>query len=146
LHCSLCPRTFSGGRRRFSLCPRRLLGVAAAALLYAAAFSIYQSVLANAATIFCIWLLSRLLFARPEEPFAWKAEAKTSIGALLAVGVGGLIYMAAVSTMDLKFDSYQSAGQAFNLSKGLNLHMPQPRSSESREAFSSGLKIISQAI
>lgn len=99
----------------------KLLAVVAAALLYTAAFSIYQSVIANAATIFCIWALSRLLFARPEEPSALSAMVKGAIGALLAVGVGGLIYMAAVASMDLKFDSYQSAGQAFSLSEGLNL-------------------------
>jgi hypothetical protein len=114
----------------------KILGAVAAALLYAAAFSIYQSVLANAATIFCIWVLSHLLFARPEEHFAWRSMAKTSIGALLAVGVGGLIYMAVVSTMDLKFDSYQAAGQAFNLSEGLNLpHAATEILKESRGFF-----------
>lgn len=95
--------------------------VVAASLLYTAAFSIYQSVLANAATIFCIWALAGLLFAKAGQPFVSKATARSVIGAFLAVGAGGLLYMVAVSTMDLKFDSYQSAGQAFSFREGLNL-------------------------
>ena len=99
----------------------RAIGVIAATLLYIAAFSIYQSVLANAATIFFVWLLIQVFQATSNAPFTWKDVVSTSTRVLMAVGVGGLLYMAAVSTMDLKFDSYQAAGEAFNWKSHLNI-------------------------
>jgi hypothetical protein len=98
-----------------------LVSVVVASLLYMGAFSIYQSVIANSATILGVWVTAKVLVAQEEESFSHKLIAKSVIGALLAVCAGGLIYMAAVSTMDLKFDSYQSAGQAFSFWEGLNL-------------------------
>ena len=94
---------------------------ATASLLYIAAFSIYQSVIANAATIFVFWVLVNLLFSKEGQAFASRAMLRSTIGALLSVGVGGLIYMVAVSFMDLNFDSSHAAGEAFNLSEGINL-------------------------
>ncbi|MEN8131181.1 MAG: glucosyltransferase domain-containing protein, partial [Pseudomonadota bacterium] len=94
---------------------------ATASLLYIAAFSIYQSIIANAATIFVVWVLVNLLFSKEGQAFASKAMLRSTIGALLSVGVGGLLYMASVSFMDLDFDSSHAAGEAFNLSEGINL-------------------------
>jgi len=45
---------------------------------------------------------------------------RSTIGALLSVGVGGLIYVVAVSFMDLNFDTSHAAGEAFNLRKEIN--------------------------
>jgi len=93
---------------------------ATAALLYIAAFSIYQSVIANAATIFVFWVLVNLLFIEEGQAFASRAMLRSTIGALLSVGVGGLIYVVAVSFMDLNFDTSHAAGEAFNLRKEIN--------------------------
>ncbi len=94
------------------------LHVGMASLLYVAAFSIYQSVIANAATIFCVWGLSKILFENEGVSSFIKSMAKPAAAAFGSVVAGGLIYVAIVSTMDLKFDSYQSAGQAFSLKGG----------------------------
>jgi hypothetical protein len=94
---------------------------ATASLLYVAAFSIYQSVIANAATIFVVWVLVNLLFSTEGQAFASRALLRSTIGALLSVVVGGLLYMVAVSFMDVDFDSSQAAGEAFNLREGINL-------------------------
>lgn len=95
--------------------------VATAALLYIAAFSIYQSVIANAATIFVLWVLVKLLFSEEGRAFTPGVMLRPAIGALLSVVIGGLLYILAVSFMDLNFDSSQAAGEAFNLSEGINL-------------------------
>ena len=95
--------------------------VATASLLYIAAFSIYQSVIANAATIFVMWFLVNLLFNREEKTFDYGIMLRSTIGAILSVVVGGALYMVAVSFMDLNFDSSQAAGEAFKLSEGINL-------------------------
>lgn len=95
--------------------------VAAAAGLYLGAFSIYQSVVANAATIFCIWAISRLVFVQNNNAIDYKALTRPTVGALLAVGMGGLAYVAVVASMDLKFDTYQAAGEAFSLQRRFDL-------------------------
>ena len=95
--------------------------VATAALLYVATFSIYQGVIANAATIFVVWALVNLLFSKEGQAFASRAMLRAAIGALVSAGVGGLLYMVAVSFMDLDFDASHAAGEAFNLSEGINL-------------------------
>ena len=97
------------------------LYVVIASLLYTAAFSIYQSVIANAATIFCIWILCKLLFEKDADSFFSREMVKSAIAALLSVSVGGVIYLVVVSAMDLSFDSYQAAGQAFNFKDGSNI-------------------------
>jgi hypothetical protein len=93
----------------------------AAALLYIAAFSIYQSVIANAATIFVVWVLLKLLVPEQGETLFSKAMLRAYIGALLSVIVGGLLYVFAVSLMNLNFDTSQAAGEAFSLRKEINL-------------------------
>jgi len=88
---------------------------AVAAGLFLAAFSIYQAVAANAATIFLIWLLARLLFSGAETAFVSRATIRATVATLAAAVFGGLLYLAAVSTMDIPFDSEQAAETAFRL-------------------------------
>jgi len=56
--------------------------VLVSSILYIAAFSIYQGVIANSATIFLLWALIRLLFPTDKEPFASRGMIR-SILALL---------------------------------------------------------------
>jgi hypothetical protein len=100
--------------------------VVLAALAYVAAFSIYQSVIANAAAIFAVWLLGKAIFSREAEALFSKATVKSVVAVLLAVGAGGLLYVAAVSQMHLQFDAYQGAGEAFSLKHGLQLSVAVP--------------------
>jgi len=93
---------------------------AIATLLYIAAFSIYQSIIANAATIFVIWLLALLLFYKEGAAITSRTVFRSIIGALLSVAIGGLLYILIVSFMDLDFDSSHAAGEAFQLGKGFN--------------------------
>jgi len=92
--------------------------VAAAAVVYTFAFSIYQSVIGNAAAIFVFWFLANLLFQKKGELLSAKTMARPLLAAVLAVGAGGLIYLGAVSLMNLQFDAYQDAGEAFNFQGG----------------------------
>ena len=98
-----------------------IVHVAIAALVYTLAFSIYQGVIANAATIFCVWVLCKILFSVGADSFFSRETVKSAIAAFLSVCAGGVVYMVMVSAMDLKFDSYQSAGQAFDFKDGFNL-------------------------
>ena len=98
-----------------------VISVTGASLLYTAAFSIYQSVIANAATIFIIWILASSLFSHKDNPYSLKSMLKPSVSDLLSVAAGGLIYLAVVSFMEMKIDSYQAAGDAFSLGSGLDL-------------------------
>ncbi len=93
---------------------------AVASLLYVAAFSIYQSIIANAATIFVFWVLFNLLFGAEGQAITARATLRSTVWVLVSVAAGGLIYMVAVSFMDVDFDSSQAAGEAFNLHKDIN--------------------------
>jgi hypothetical protein len=84
-------------------------------MLFLSAFSIYQAVAANAATIFMIWLLARLLFGGAEAPFVSRDTVRATIAVLVAAVVGGLVYLVCVSMMDIPFDSEQAAETAFRL-------------------------------
>jgi hypothetical protein len=95
--------------------------VAAAAVLYLIAFAIYQSVIANAATIFGFWALTRLLFVEETEGFFSRKMVRSTLAALIAVVAGGLIYVWAVSLMDIPLDAYQGVDEAFSLKGALNL-------------------------
>ena len=89
--------------------------VAFAAALFLAAFSIYQAVAANAATILAIWLLARLLYGGTDAPFFSRGTIRATMGVLIAVVAGGLVYLGCVSMMDIPFDSEQAAETAFKL-------------------------------
>jgi hypothetical protein len=93
----------------------RPVATACAALLFFIAFSIYQAVLANAATIFLAWLMTRVLFTAEPEPVALRATTRAVVAALLAVLAGGILHVLAVSSLNISFDSAQGADQAFSL-------------------------------
>lgn len=109
--------------------------VLAGAVLYLAAFSIYQGVAANAVTILLVWLLMRLLFPA-ESPVFWsRASARSVATALLALFAGGAAYLAAVSTMTIEFDAYQSAEKAFKPGAGIDLKQSIPMVLNGTRAF-----------
>jgi hypothetical protein len=100
---------------------RRAVSVMLAACLYVVAFSIYQAVLAHAATLFVLWVLSKVLF--PEEPSPrLRATLFSTATSLSAVVAGGVIYVAIVASMNIPFDTSQGADQAFSL----NHHVHNP--------------------
>ena len=103
-----------------------LLGVVTASMLYAAAFSIYQSVVANAATIFIVWLIGKHLFDDQSASAIARETAKATAAVLLSVVVAGLLYLAAVSMMHIEFDAYQSAEDALSLRDAMNLKLALP--------------------
>jgi len=89
--------------------------VAAAALLYVGAFSIYQSVAANAATIFMFWLLSMVLFKEAGDRLQPREAVRSTLAVLAAVVAGGLIYVAIVSATNFDLDTDHAAAEAFRL-------------------------------
>lgn len=93
----------------------RAIAAACAALLFFVAFSIYQAVLANAATIFLVWLMTRVLFTAEAEPAALRTTTRAIASALVAVLAGGILHVLAVSSLNIQFDSAQGADQAFSL-------------------------------
>lgn len=92
-----------------------------AAALYAASFSIYQSVIANAATILVFWFLNKLLFEEDGKLSSVSAIGKSTVGALATLAAGGLLYVAWVSLMNVDFDTYQRTDKAFSLRRDLDL-------------------------
>lgn len=99
----------------------RIGAVALAAACHFFAFSIYQSVVNNAAALFLVWLLLQWVYPPPPDeaerrPALWRSTLAT----LAAVLLGGLFYVAAVKSMDIPFGDYQGAGQAFDLGKGFD--------------------------
>jgi hypothetical protein len=97
------------------------LRVAAAALLFMGALSIYQAVIANSAAIFVIWFLIQALFKEEDEAFVSATMIRSTVAVAVAVVLGGLIYLLGVSFMDVKFDAEQAADKAFRLSGGIDL-------------------------
>ena len=108
---------------------------ALAAALYVAAYSIYQAIAANAATIFVIWLLARILFSTAERPFASRETRNAIVSALVAAVAGGALYLAAVSTMHVDFDSSQAAGTAFRLGGATHLSQALPEIWQGTRSF-----------
>ena len=93
---------------------RATLGyVLLAAALYVGAFSIYQAVAANAATIFVLWLLSRVLFPDGADALTPRRALRATLAVVAAVVAGGLVYVAIVSTMHIDFDTDHAAAEAF---------------------------------
>jgi hypothetical protein len=97
----------------------KALSTAVAAALFFVAFSIYQAVLANATTIFLVWLLARTVFAADFKDNTIGSAARAAAAALLAALAGGILHVLAVSAFDIPFDSAQGADQAFSLSSRL---------------------------
>ncbi len=93
----------------------RAVLVVLAALLFFLGFSIYQAVLANAVTIFLIWLLTRVVFPNVAEQGPISATARAALAALVAVTLGGLLHVLVVSSLHIQFDAAQGADQAFSL-------------------------------
>ena len=113
--------------------------VAVAASLYVAAFSIYQSVAANAATIFVIWLLARILFSRGDQGLATSKTIRATIAAAISVVLGGLLYLAFVHVMQrvlqLEFDTDHAAEEAFRLGGALKLSRSIPEIWQGTRSF-----------
>jgi hypothetical protein len=97
-----------------------LFHASVAVLLYAGAFSIYQSVIANAAVIFSVWALVTLISEKSAEPLFTITFAKATFSAILSVVAGGILYLAIVSLLDIDFDYYQGAGEALSLKQHFN--------------------------
>ncbi len=93
----------------------RLVPFMFAALFYFLAFSIYQAVLANAVTVFLVWLLTRAVHSGHPEASSMGWTARASGAALIAVTTGGILHVLAVSSFDIPFDAAQGADQAFSL-------------------------------
>ena len=96
-------------------------GVAISALLYVAAFSIYQSVVANAATLFVVWLLTRILFRDEDQRVTGRQTVRSTFAVLVSAVAGGAIYLAIVSTLNIEFDTDHSAEEAFRLGGAMDL-------------------------
>lgn len=95
----------------------------AAAVLYAAAFSIYQSVIANAATILVFWFLSKLLFKADSGVPDSTSAIKPALAAVSSLALGGLVYVASVSFMNISLEPYQGADKAFSLNRDIDLSL-----------------------
>ncbi|MBI3154332.1 MAG: glucosyltransferase domain-containing protein [Burkholderiales bacterium] len=108
----------------------RPLPVLAGALLLFVAFSTYQAVLANAVTLGLVWLLMRAVFPAdaavagapaPGTPASGAATAGArsapwaAAAMLLAVGLGGVLHVLAVWSLDVPMDAAQGADEAFSL-------------------------------
>lgn len=104
----------------------RALSMAIAALLFFAAFSIYQAVLANAVTILLIWLLCRTMFVTEGVPDRLYGVVRSAIAALAAVAVGGILHVLVVSSLNIPFDAAQGADKAFSLRSRLENGLQLP--------------------
>lgn len=93
----------------------RVLSIALAALLIFVAFSIYQAVLANAVTIFLIWVLTQVVFSSAPQVMPIRAIARAAGATLVAVALGGILHVLVVSSLNIQFDAAQGADQAFSL-------------------------------
>ena len=93
----------------------RALSIALAALLFFLAFSIYQAVLANAVTIFLIWVFTRVVFSHALQARPVSAAVRAAGATLVAVALGGILHVLVVSSLNIQFDTAQGADQAFSL-------------------------------
>jgi hypothetical protein len=102
-----------------------LMSVVIAALFYVAAFSIYQAVASNAATILVIWLLTKHLFGG-EENLTSRKTVRAIVAVLISAVAGGIVYLGAVSAMNLEPDTIHFSDDAFHLRDALNLRLAVP--------------------
>ncbi len=100
-----------------------IASTAAAAALYLGAFAIYQSVAANAATVFLFWLLGALLYRKaPTATIPVREIARPLVATLIAVIAGGVLYFGSLRVLGIEVTtSYQNAGEAFDLTRGYDL-------------------------
>jgi hypothetical protein len=113
----------------------RVIDVAIGSLLFFAAFSIYQAVVANAATIFVVWLLGAALFGSGDTAFWSRRTARTVAAVLASVIAGGVVYLAAVSMMRLEPDTIHSSEEAFRLGGALNWNLSIPEIIQGTRSF-----------
>ncbi|SHE85764.1 Glucosyl transferase GtrII [Desulfacinum infernum DSM 9756] len=92
-----------------------VLSVPAAAFLYILAFSIYQSVLANAVTIFLLWIVIKVLFFDGDRRTFLCDLVRPCVTAILSLLVGGSLYALIIFFMNIPFDASQGADRAFSL-------------------------------
>ena len=97
----------------------RAMSIVLAALLFFLGFSIYQAVLANAVTIFLVWLLTRVILSKDLEANSIGTAVRAAGAALVAVTLGGILHVLAVSSLNIPFDSSQGVDQAFSLKSRL---------------------------
>lgn len=94
--------------------------LAVAAVLFFLAFSIYQAVLANAVTILLIWLLARLVATDTPESVLRGSLARSVIAVSMALILGGIAHVVAVSSLNIPFDAAQGVDEAFSLRSRLD--------------------------
>lgn len=95
-----------------------LLRVLLASLLLFAAFSIYQSVIANALTILGVWIVLQLAFPAAGDASGRRSVILPVVATLAAIGIGGALYYLAVKALGLPLSTYQGADKAFDLQLG----------------------------
>ena len=93
----------------------RVVPLVLAALFFFLAFSIYQAVLANAVTVFLVWLLTRAVFSGEPGTAPVGTLVRAAGAVLVAIAVGGILHVLFVSSLHIPFDSAQGADQAFSL-------------------------------
>ncbi len=86
-----------------------------AAVLYALAFSIYQSVIANSATIFLIWAVGFVLYGAAAQRDLWRSLLKSAGAAVVSVALGGAVYLAMIKGLGIELDSYQGVDKALSV-------------------------------
>lgn len=97
-----------------------LLRVLLASLLLLAAFSIYQSVIANALTILVVWIVLQLAFPAAGDASSRRSVILPVVATLAAIGIGGILYYLAVKALGLPLSTYQGADKAFGLQTGVD--------------------------
>jgi len=97
------------------------LNLALAAALYVGAFLFYQSVVANAATIFVVYVLSTLLFTGSTGSSFLRDITKSMTRVVIAGAAGGLLYIVIVLLVGVRPDSYQATGEAFSLHRSTSI-------------------------
>ena len=93
----------------------RVVPIVLAGLFFFLAFSIYQAVLANAVTVFLVWLLTRAVFSSEPGAAPIGTLVRAAAAVLVAIAVGGILHVLFVSSLHIPFDSAQGADQAFSL-------------------------------
>ena len=91
-----------------------------------------------------VWLLARVLFDDAGKGQILKPAIRSTIAVLGAVVVGGLVYVAIVSTMHIEFDTDHAAAEAFQFGDVTKLSQAIPLIWTGPGASSSGRRPIFQ--